>query len=257
MDFKLFLSTFVLIFLAELGDKTQLAAMARTAGGEGGKWVIFLAASSALVLSTLIAVLIGAGIRRTGLPEQGVRAAAGVLFIVLGSLLLYRVLFPRKEVILPRPAAPGALGRAVLEVAADFEESSALDYRALAAETTDPQRRRLLMALADDEESHVRRLRSLDVAHPQTSPAALDPSVPPAVRAAPETSDEIAVLNAAIEHELAAAGFYRAAAEAAHVPGIKPVLAQLAIEESQHAERLQSFREAGRSEPQDDRRTTS
>ena len=59
MDPKLFLTVFGTVFLAELGDKTQLAALTRTAAADGSKWTVFFAASAALVVSTLVAVLIG------------------------------------------------------------------------------------------------------------------------------------------------------------------------------------------------------
>ncbi|NDY43663.1 TMEM165/GDT1 family protein, partial [Dissulfurirhabdus thermomarina] len=58
MDPKLFLTTFTAVFLAELGDKTQLATVG-FAAGSGARWTVFAAASSALVLSTLVGVLVG------------------------------------------------------------------------------------------------------------------------------------------------------------------------------------------------------
>ena len=93
MNLKLFLSTFLLIFLAELGDKTQLAAMARAATSDGGKWIVFSAAASALVFSTLIAVLVG-GVLSRYVPERVIKALAGTLFVAIGLLFLYRAVVP-------------------------------------------------------------------------------------------------------------------------------------------------------------------
>ena len=86
---KLFASTFILIFLAELGDKTQLAAMAKSIEG---RMTVFLAASAALVCSTLIAVLFGDSLTRF-IPERYLQIAAGVLFIVFGGIMLFKVFF--------------------------------------------------------------------------------------------------------------------------------------------------------------------
>ena len=91
---KMFGSTFILIFLAELGDKTQLAAMARAADGPSGssaKWIVFLAASSALVLSTLIAVFLGGALKALIPDERYIKIAAGALFVVFGAWILIGV----------------------------------------------------------------------------------------------------------------------------------------------------------------------
>ena len=87
MDPKLFASTFALVFLAELGDKTQLAVLSQT-GTHGGKWTVFAAATLALALATAIGVLAGDLIRRWVPDERYVKIAGGALFLVFGALLL-------------------------------------------------------------------------------------------------------------------------------------------------------------------------
>jgi putative Ca2+/H+ antiporter (TMEM165/GDT1 family) len=86
MDWKLFTSTFSLVFLAEMGDKTQLATMAM-AGGGSSRWVVFAGAALALIATTAVAVLLGGVVSRY-VPEIWVKRAAGTLFIVLGVLFL-------------------------------------------------------------------------------------------------------------------------------------------------------------------------
>ena len=86
MDLRSFLTTFGLVFLAELGDKTQLATMSMAATG-GQKWLVFAAAALALVLSSLIAVLVGDALRSRVDPVLVQRAAAA-LFLILGSWML-------------------------------------------------------------------------------------------------------------------------------------------------------------------------
>lgn len=83
---KTFLTTFGLVFLAELGDKTQLATMLLVAQNKS-PWAVFLGAAGALVLSSLLGVLCGSALARY-VPQNYIHAGAGVAFIVIGALLL-------------------------------------------------------------------------------------------------------------------------------------------------------------------------
>ena len=91
MNWQLFFSTFSVIFIAELGDKTQLAVLARTAG-ESSPWTIFLAAAAALVLATAIGVLAGSMLNQFISPRI-LKIAGGVLFLAFGVYMLYDAAF--------------------------------------------------------------------------------------------------------------------------------------------------------------------
>jgi len=95
MNWKIFGSTFLLIFLAELGDKTQLAVMLQSA--VHGRGVVFWAASIALVCSTLLGVVLGGVLSRL-VSERIIHGVGGVLFIVFGLLMLYSVFKPGADV---------------------------------------------------------------------------------------------------------------------------------------------------------------
>lgn len=86
LSWKLFAATFGTIFIAEMGDKTQLAAFAM-AGTSSSKVTVFIAASLALVATTAIAVLAG-GVVGKYIPPIWLRRGAGVLFIAMGVLYL-------------------------------------------------------------------------------------------------------------------------------------------------------------------------
>lgn len=87
---KIMLSTFALIFVAELGDKTQLAVISMTAKHKAPLWV-FLGAASALVAVTALGVLGGEALTRI-VPEAFLRKAAAVLFVIMGALMWFEVL---------------------------------------------------------------------------------------------------------------------------------------------------------------------
>ena len=87
MDFKMLLTTFGLIFLAELGDKTQLATFCFSADCNS-RTSVFLGSAAALVLSSAIAVLFGAGVSRV-IPVNYIRMAAGIFFVIVGIWTLY------------------------------------------------------------------------------------------------------------------------------------------------------------------------
>jgi len=86
MDWRVMLSTLGVIFLAEMGDKTQLAAMTMAAQSEK-PWAVFIGASLALVAVSAIGVVIGSAIGNY-VPIVWVKRVAAVSFIVIGVLIL-------------------------------------------------------------------------------------------------------------------------------------------------------------------------
>ena len=87
MDWKLFFSTFAAIFLAEVGDKTQLAILSLAAGGQS-RWAVFLGAALALAATSAMAVLAGEAVSRWVSPSL-LRRLAGVCFLLLGVWFLF------------------------------------------------------------------------------------------------------------------------------------------------------------------------
>ncbi len=86
MDLKAFAVTFGLVFLAELGDKTQLTTMVLAARTRA-PLLIFIAAGLALVLSSLIGVVFGDALTRV-IPLRYIQKGAGVAFVLIGGILL-------------------------------------------------------------------------------------------------------------------------------------------------------------------------
>jgi len=86
MDWKILGTAFITLFLAELGDKTQLAVITMTAKTES-KVAVFLGASLALVLVSLLGVLLG-GVLSQYVPTEWLQRIVAVAFIVIGILML-------------------------------------------------------------------------------------------------------------------------------------------------------------------------
>ena len=89
MDGKTFATVFVTVFLAELGDKTQLATFLYAADAKHSKWVVFAGAALALVLTSALGVLVGASISRY-VSEKVLTWAAGIGFIIVGVWTLVK-----------------------------------------------------------------------------------------------------------------------------------------------------------------------
>jgi putative Ca2+/H+ antiporter (TMEM165/GDT1 family) len=77
------LTVFTTIFLAEIGDKTQLATMLFAADRQASPWVVFAGSSLALVTAAAIGVLVGAQMERVVAPST-LRIVAGLGFIAVG-----------------------------------------------------------------------------------------------------------------------------------------------------------------------------
>lgn len=86
MDWKVFGTAFLTLFLAELGDKTQLAVIVMSAKTES-KWMVFLGASLALVIVTLLGVLVGTVLTQY-VPTEWLQRIVALAFITIGVLML-------------------------------------------------------------------------------------------------------------------------------------------------------------------------
>lgn len=85
MDWRLFAVTFGAIFLAEMGDKTQLAAMSIAAGSQQ-PWTVFFGVSLALVAVSAIGVGFGSVVG-AHLPLAWIKRGAGLVFVAIGVLM--------------------------------------------------------------------------------------------------------------------------------------------------------------------------
>jgi putative Ca2+/H+ antiporter (TMEM165/GDT1 family) len=86
MDLRVMLTTFGIIFLAEIGDKTQLAAMTMSADTKK-PWAVFLGASLALAAVSALGVLVGSVVGDY-VPLEWIKRVAALAFIVIGVLML-------------------------------------------------------------------------------------------------------------------------------------------------------------------------
>ena len=85
----IFGSTFLTIFLAELGDKTQLATLLMSAESQS-PWIVFLGASTALVTTSLLGVMVGRWIASRFTPKT-IEIAAGISLLLISASLLWDV----------------------------------------------------------------------------------------------------------------------------------------------------------------------
>ena len=87
MDLRIILTTFSMIFLAELGDKTQLAILSFAVKNKS-PLSVFIGAGGALLLTTVLAIVLG-GLLLRFIPESFVRYLSGGLFVLFGGLILF------------------------------------------------------------------------------------------------------------------------------------------------------------------------
>jgi len=89
MDVKTLAAVFTAVFIAEMGDKTQLATMLFASDKEVSKWTIFLGASLALVTASGIGVMAGSALSEY-VNEKYLHYAAGIGFVIIGIWMLWK-----------------------------------------------------------------------------------------------------------------------------------------------------------------------
>lgn len=265
MNWKVLLASFLMVFVAELGDKTQLTALAFSASSRS-PWSVFLGTSLALITAAALAVVFG-GLLARFVPETVLHIGSAVMFVLIGLILLVNV--ARKAPAKPAPTGtPAAEGTAampargslvlglVLSQAREFEEDTARRFTELAAQTADTGARAALLSLAAEERKHAASLATLagDPAMDQAG-AAVDGALPEqeaepllAHALAPPALNGVVVsacadalpdtIRAAMRAEEKAAEFYLALARLSSLPGARDAFRRLAMEELRHAQHL-------------------
>jgi putative Ca2+/H+ antiporter (TMEM165/GDT1 family) len=93
MNWQLFVITFSTVFLAEIGDKSQLAAIALSGSSRSTK-AVFLGSISALILTSLLGVIVGGSFAQF-LPQRLLKTLAAIGFMLIALKLLW--VFPEQD----------------------------------------------------------------------------------------------------------------------------------------------------------------
>ena len=261
--YKVLFASFCLVFLAELGDKTQLTALALTTSSRTS-WAVFLGSSLALVAASAIAVAFGEALNRIPLVQKYLPIASGVLFVLMGLALLVNVArradaAPAAEPA-PAPRARGAVFGFVIGTASRLESEISDYLEALAARVPAGPRRDTLRRLAAEDRTHLHSMRQMQSRHEtavQADPdsiigaqfAEISARAPRTDRLAarhhvpkPGAEDDIrADIQAAIEIEESTGDFYLALARMAKIHEVRDAFRWLAMEDIRHAQTLCSL----------------
>ena len=280
LNFKMVLASFALVFIAELGDKTQLTALAFSASSRS-PWSVFLGTSLALVCTSALAVLLG-GVLAAHVPEKLIQILAAIMFVAVGVGLLVNVARrapdkapggtpPVKNTAFSGPPTSPAY-RLVIEQARHFEEDTARFFFSLAKRAPSGPLRDTLERIAQEEIEHGHSLSGADDTVRAVDPQALFdgdsstktshaacvlPPVPTWHDTEKQECDEQAgndrgrrqLLEQALAVEESAADFYLALSRLSTLPSLRRAFRQLAVEELQHVNQLTELLDGGVSEP--------
>jgi rubrerythrin len=244
MNWPLFCSTFLLVFLAELGDKTQLTVLSQSAAN-ASKGTIFLAGSLALVAATAIGVAAGSWLNRLVPDPRWIKIAGGVLFLCFGGMLFVEAFRMGRPV--PVPVKPsGWIGRSVVREAEILERNAYADFLALARDAVTPEAREVLESIAQEERWHHEAMlcalaggAEKDI--PFTEKMADGLPEPDAYLARAAVAD--APLEQALTNKYRMAAFYRKLSESLEDSRLRDTFSGIAVAEENHAKRLEGLRQ--------------
>lgn len=237
MAWRILLGSFGLVFLAELGDKTQLAALAFSAQSQR-PWSVFFGTSMALICSTALAVACGSLLTRV-VPPKYLELGAGVMFVVVGLILLVNM--ARRAPAGAEEEAPvhepDMVSRFVIQQIVPFELELA-DYVAAQAEReTDERLRRELLAVAAVHRRHSESLEAIPCHENDQLPEAAGRIRAEVARAEQELGerDPVALV---IRKQEASAEFYIGLAAQMKLHAARDTLRSFAAEEIALSQRL-------------------
>lgn len=260
MDWKTLLLSFSIVFLAELGDKTQLTALTLTTSRGGGTWAVFIGASMALVTTTALAVLCGNFLSRY-LPEKYLHLGSALLFIVMGVALLVGMVWKSSAkpaaTAEPTPASAAAAvsqtsgaarrpsfreGLLIRQLAA-FERRLVADIDKQIARMPDCDCRKALVTMAAAHRGHGQSIVAMrDQARQEEPSSQRAGTISGMVDKLCQCTEEIhEPIEAIIRKQEAAAEFYVAMAQLVSQHQLRDELRRLAGEELRMAEQLCSL----------------
>lgn len=268
MDLKVLLASFALVFVAELGDKTQLAALTFTTSSQR-PWMVFLGTSLALVTATALAVLLGDLLSRV-LPPHVLQVGSGILFVLMGVILLVSVALREKTPAVDEEhAEPVAESRSraavfglVVSQAATFEHELIEQLEALLRVMPRGIEKDTIRQVVNEDRLHMASLQQLRERHQpvlETSGETMTPDqiVHVTEHAPMRGGDHVAgretrarILQA-VEAEQGLAEFYLALARMAKIGSVRDAFRLLATEDLRHAQRLHSLIASDSDRPSD------
>ncbi len=256
MNIKVLLASFVVVFLAELGDKTQLTALAFSSQSRS-PWAVFIGTSLALVCATALAVAFGEVLGRH-VPARLLHLCSAVMFVLIGLVLLVNLARgtsagPEADV---SPEEQGQSGMGVEGAVSAFVGRQAVafeeDMLALVEQTTATVApgpiQQVLQRIAGRHREHIRAITGLGEtigeAGLKTLDAELARAAPGAIVADYARSANMDAENALItimRRQEALAQFYIALGRMISLHGAKDTLRGLAMEEIRLANELCSL----------------
>lgn len=241
MDLRLIISTFFVIFMAELGDKTQFAAMAASAGSNK-PLSILIGAVLALTLSSVIAVAAG-GLIGNLIPTRYIKLAAGILFIIFG-LLYIRESFTSEKTPESTSSHGGILKESILKAAEIFEEEELHMMIAAKDEINNVEFKTIFDNIIKQEKSHLRILKKISENDSELTNDEIEMDIHThsdlgeSFSCSDEDDQTLAELH---KREQAMADFYRIMAAKNKIPSAKSAFIHLYHEEKAHAEQIKEL----------------
>ena len=221
--------------------------MAASAGTKS-PWSVFAGAATALVLSTLAAVVAGSFLQRL-IPQHYIKGVAAILFLIFGILLFISALQSRKEHVSAKTtefvASKGILAKVALSAAAEFERGAVEDYIRLAHQTENTLLRQLFEHLAEEEQHHLNRVIHIADRKDISGVEPVTESEPTKKRSHTTDKTVVSILDSAINHEKSTSRFYKALAKSTVISELRMIFTILAGEEDSHVAHLEEFKLTG------------
>ncbi len=241
MDIRIILSTFFVIFLAELGDKTQFAAMAASSGSNQPVSVL-IGAILALSLSSVIAVAAGSLIGKY-IPVKYIKIAAGALFLIFGLLYLREAFVPEKKEAEKVSVSINFIGESVLKAASVFEEREIQMLKDAAEMLSETRFIKTIEEIISEEEAHLESISAMHQHDFRFDHTFSDENVDyTALEEKFECSEDTDCLIRDIyDREKAMSDFYRITAEKTRIESVRNALLVLHEDEKKHAVKIKEL----------------